>query len=52
MKEDERLLLMPTCALCGKPVDCDQEQYSRDRDCNYRHSHCTQEERRDDDVAA
>lgn len=52
MKEDERLLLMPTCALCGKPVDCDQEEYSRDRDSNYRHSRCTQEERRDDDVAA
>jgi hypothetical protein len=51
MKEDERLLLMPSCALCGKPVDCDQEEYSRDRDSNYWHSRCAQEERREDDVA-
>ena len=52
MKEDERRLLMPSCALCGKPVDCNQEEYSRDRDSNYWHSRCAQEERREGAVAA
>ncbi len=52
MQEDERLLLMPSCTLCGKPIDCDQDEYSRDQDGNYWHSRCAQEELGEDDVAA
>ena len=50
--DDERLLLMPSCAFCGTPVDCDQEEYSRDRGGNYWHSRCGQEERSESEKAA
>ena len=52
MQEDERLLLMPSCAFCGNPVDCDQEEYSRDRYGNYWHSRCAQEEPGENNEAA